>query len=96
MRVERELAQREMLKGGDLIEEMGALRKECDSFCESVEGRKADIHSNFDEELARLSDELMQEAQKLHQRIENMRGEKATSSVVLEATGKVIVAEGKK
>ena len=96
MRVERELAQREMLKGGDLIEQMEALRKECDAFCESVEGRKAEIHSNYDEELARLSDELMQEAQKLHQRIESMRGEKATSPVVLEATGKVIVAEGKK
>ena len=75
---------------------MEALRQECDTFCESVEGRKAEIHSNYDEELARLSDELMQEAQKLHQRIESMRGEKATSPVVLEATGKVIVAEGKK
>jgi len=96
MRVERELAQREMDKGGDLHEQMDALRRERDDFLASVDDRKADIHSRFDEELARLSDELMQEAQRLHQRIESMRGKKADASVVLEATGKVVVAEGKK
>ena len=96
LRVERELSQREMEKGGDLHEEMETLRNERDSFLATVEGRKAEIHSALDEELARLSDELMQEAQKLHQRIESQKGEKATAPVVLEATGKVIVAEGKK
>ncbi len=94
MRVERELARHEMLRGGDLHERMAELTDTRDTFVASVEDRKAEIHSVHDEELAQLSDELMQEAQKLHQRIEGMQGEKAPAPVVLEATGEVIVAEG--
>ncbi len=93
-RVEKELAQKETMLGGDLQEQMETIRTERDAVLASFNDRVAQIHTHFDEELARLTDELMQEAQNLQSRIDSLTGDAAPSDLAFESAGMVIVAKG--
>lgn len=93
-RVEKELAQKEIAFGGDLHDQMETVQQERDSTLSGFDERVASIHTHFDEELARLTDELMQEAQRLQERVDSMLGKDAPSDVNFESAGMVIVAKG--
>ena len=92
-RVEKELAQKEIAFGGDLHDQMETVQQERDSTLSGFDERVASIHTHFDEELARLTDELMQEAQRLQERVDSMLGKDAPSDVNFESAGMVIVAK---
>jgi DNA-directed RNA polymerase subunit beta' len=93
-RVEKELAQKETAFGGDLHDQMEAIRQERDSSLAGFNERIAAIHTHFDEELARLTDDLMQEAQRLQERVDTLVGKVAPADVNFESAGMVIAAKG--
>ncbi len=93
-RVEKELAQKETVLGGDLHEQMETIRQERDTTLATFDDRVAAIHTHFDEELARLTDELMQEAQRLQERVDTLVGKPAASDVNFESANMVIAAKG--
>ncbi len=93
-RVEKELAQKELAVGGDLQEQMDAIRQERDNILTTFDDRVAAIHTHFDEEVARLGDQLMQEAQNIQTRVEALNGQVAPSDINFESADAVIVAKG--
>ncbi|GAB4522240.1 MAG: hypothetical protein OHK0046_34580 [Anaerolineae bacterium] len=93
-RIQKELEQKESELGGDIEEQMQSIRGERDTVLNQFEDRVQQIHTHFDDELARLSDRLMSEAQTIQARIEAMVGNVATSDVNFESTDTVVVAKG--
>jgi DNA-directed RNA polymerase subunit beta' len=93
-RIEKELAQKEAALGGDLEAHMSAIRTERDSMLGTFENRISDIHSHFDNELNRLSDEVMREAQAIQTRVEALMGQVAQTDINFAITNTVIVAKG--
>ena len=55
-----------------------------------------EIRKHFDAELARLSDEVMSEAQSAQRRVESLLGQAAPVAIKLESTEDVIVGKGEK
>ncbi len=92
-RIEKELAQKETALGGDIQEQMDAIRVERDNVLGEFEDRERGINEHFDNELARLSDELMQEAQTIQSRVEALLGQVAPSDINFERADAVIVAK---
>ncbi|HEX2623436.1 MAG TPA: hypothetical protein VHL11_24915, partial [Phototrophicaceae bacterium] len=93
-RIDKELALKESELGGDIEEHMASIRGERDGVLNQFETRADDINRHFDEELARLGDQLMQEAQNVRDRVESLIGQIAPSNVNLENASTVIVARG--
>ncbi len=93
-RIDRELKQKEGELGGDIEDQMTEIRDERDKILNEFESRVKSIHDHFDNELARLGDELMQEAQSVQQRVETLMGSKATSDINFEGANTVIAAKG--
>jgi DNA-directed RNA polymerase subunit beta' len=93
-RIDKELSLKESELGGDIEEHMESIRGERDNALNQFEGRSDEINRHFNEELNRLSDQLMREAQGVQTRIEQMVGQPATSNVNLESADTVIVAKG--
>jgi DNA-directed RNA polymerase subunit beta' len=93
-RIEKELAQKEVLLGGDIEEQMQAIRTERDSALGQFEDRSRAINEHFDNELSRLSDQAMQEAQAIQTRVEALMGQVAPSDIDFESANSVIVAKG--
>jgi DNA-directed RNA polymerase subunit beta' len=93
-RVEKELTQKELAVGGDLQEQMEAIRQERDQVLSTFDDRVAAIHQHFDEELGRLSDAIMQQAQTAQTRIESLLGQSAPANINLEDADTVIAAKG--
>ncbi len=93
-RIQRELDQKEQELGGDIEEQMESIRGGRDEVLNSFDDRVGQINAHFDEELARLSDRLMQEAQTVQGRIEALVGQDSPADVNFESTDSVIVAKG--
>ncbi len=93
-RIEKELAQKEVLLGGDIEEQMESVRTQRDSALGEFEDRVKGIHDHFDNELSRLSDKVMQEAQTVQNRIESLVGQTASSDVNFATANTVIAAKG--
>ncbi len=92
-RIEKELSQKEGQLGGDMEDQLESVRSERDTVLGEFEGRSERINRHFDDELARLSDEVMQEAQIIQERVEAQIGQIATSDINFENTDAVIVAK---
>jgi DNA-directed RNA polymerase subunit beta' len=93
-RIEKELAQKETLLGGDIEEQMETVRTQRDSQLGQFEDRVKGIHDHFDNELSRLSDKVMQEAQSVQSRIESMVGQTASADIDFATANTVIAAKG--
>jgi len=93
-RLDRELSQKQTALGGDLEEQMQTIRQERDSVLNEFDERAQAINKHFDDELARLGDQLMQDAQNIQQRIEGLIGTVAPSDVNFQAANTVIAAKG--
>jgi len=93
-RIEKEVKMKEAELIGDREEQIENMRGERDEMLEQLEERTIAINKHFDEELARLSDELMQEAQVVQTRVENMVGETAKSDINFEGADTVIATKG--
>ena len=93
-RIKKELNLKERELGGDIEEQMNELRGNRDQLAEDFDEKVSAIRDHFDNELARLSTEVMEEAQSVQSRVENLLGQTAPSDINLEATDAVIVAKG--
>jgi DNA-directed RNA polymerase subunit beta' len=93
-RIEKELAQKEALLGGDIDEQMESIRGERDAALGQFEDRAKEIHQHFDNELSRLSDEAMQQAQIIQSRVESLMGQNAPADIDFESANTVIAAKG--
>ncbi|MDX2136852.1 MAG: DNA-directed RNA polymerase subunit beta' [Chloroflexota bacterium] len=93
-RIERELNQKAQLLGGDLEEQFKGVRDQRDGILKEFEERAVQINKHFDDELSRLSDSVVREAQGIQQRLEAMMGKQATADVNFEIANTVIVAKG--
>jgi len=93
-RVERELSQKEAIIGGDLEEQLETVRSQRDTALIAFEDRQKAIHSHFDGEVSRMSDEVMQEAQSVQNRIESLIGQNAPTDIDFEGANAIIAAKG--
>jgi len=93
-RVEKEVNQKETVLGGDLEEQMQSIRQERDTVLSEFDERARAIHQHFDDEQTRLSDQLVQEAQVVQQRVESLVGQNAPADINFESADAVIVAKG--
>jgi DNA-directed RNA polymerase subunit beta' len=93
-RIKKELKLKEHELGGDIEEQMNELKENRDQLSEDFDEKVSAIREHFDGELARLSTEVMQEAQSVQGRVENLLGQTSPSDINLEATDAVIVAKG--
>jgi DNA-directed RNA polymerase subunit beta' len=95
-RIEKELTQKEALLGGDITEQISSLKAERDTALSSFEGRVAEIHEHFNNEVNRRSDEAVQQAQQIQARIESLLGQKAKADIDFPAANLIIIAKGEK
>ena len=93
-RIEKELQIKEQELAGDTEGQMSELRDNRDQIAEQFDSKAKAIRDHFDAELARLSDEVMSEAQAAQNRVERMLGQEAAAEISLESTGATIVAKG--
>ncbi|NWF68893.1 MAG: DNA-directed RNA polymerase subunit beta' [Chloroflexi bacterium] len=93
-RISRELSQKEQELGGDIEQQVATIRSERDSRLGEFEERARAINTHFDEEFARLSDEVMREAQTIQTRIEAQLGQVTSSNINFDAVNTVVVAKG--
>ena len=93
-RIDKELEARERELGGDIEEQMSAIREDRDAALNAFQEREQQIYDHFENELTRLSDEVMQEAQSVQERVEGLVGSIAPTDVDFETLDMVIVAKG--
>ena len=93
-RIEKELQTKEAELAGDIDEQMSGIRENRDQIAEEFDAKTAAIRDHFDKELARLSDEVMNEAQVAQTQVENLLGQAAAEEIRLEAASSVVVAKG--
>ncbi|HRL10281.1 MAG TPA: hypothetical protein PKX07_00275, partial [Aggregatilineales bacterium] len=93
-RIDKELALKESELGGDLSDQLTVLSQQRTQILADFEARAVDIKKHFEDELNRLSDRLMQEAQSVQQRIESLANKPAPSDINLENADTVVVAKG--
>ncbi len=93
-RIEKELELKEQELTGELEDQFSELRENRDQLAEEYDSKVKAIRSHFDGELARLSDEVMNEAQVAQTRVESMLGQAASVEISLQATETVVVEKG--
>ena len=93
-RIEKELQAKEQELAGDIEDQMSEIRENRDQIAEEFDNKAAAIREHYDKELARLSDEVMSEAQVAQTQVENLLGQAATEAITLEAASSVVVSKG--
>ncbi len=93
-RIEKELQSKEAELSGAIEDQMTALRDNRDQIAVEFETKAKAIRDYFDAELARLSDEVMTEAQSAQTSVENLLGQDATEVIKLDSASAVVVAKG--
>ncbi len=93
-RIEKELQSKEQELAAEIEEQMSEVRGNRDQLAEEFDSKVNAIRQHYDTELARLSDEVMNEAQVAQTRVENLLGQAATAEITLEAASSTVVATG--
>ncbi|MCY3917733.1 MAG: DNA-directed RNA polymerase subunit beta' [Chloroflexi bacterium] len=93
-RIEKELQTKEQELAGEVEEQMSEIRGNRDQIAEEFDTKVVEIRQHYDTELARLSDEVMNEAQVAQTQVENLLGQGATAEIALGAASSVVVAQG--
>ena len=93
-RIEKELQSKEQELAGDVEDQMTELRDNRDQIAEDFDSKVSAIREHFDGEMARLSDEVMNEAQAAQTRVESLLGQEAAAKISLKSTSSVVVAKG--
>ena len=94
VRIEKELEAKERELEGDVEDQMSEIRKNRDQIAQDFDNKVAEIHQHFDKELARLSDEVMSEAQAAQTQVENLLGQQASADISLKSTSALVVGKG--
>jgi DNA-directed RNA polymerase subunit beta' len=93
-RIERELRGKEAALDDDLEQQRSAILLQQESARSEIEAQTQAIYEHFDNELSRLSDEIMREAQSVQARLEANFGQPAPSDIDFPSANIVIVARG--
>src|SRR5258708_2926506 len=93
-RIEDELDRMENSSGSDLDTQIEAIKQMRDTDLGELQTQIDDIHSRYNEERDRLSEEIMKEAQSLQRRIESMKGQTLSNPLVFESAGEMIADVG--
>ena len=93
-RIEKELQSREQELSGAMEVQMGELQNSRDQLAEQFDEKVKAIQAHFDGELARLSDEVMSEAQTAQSQVERLLGQVTSDDITLKSSSAVIVAKG--
>ena len=93
-RIEKELQLKEHELSGTMEDQMTELRDNRDQIAEEFDSKVSSIREHFDTELARLSDEVMREAQSAQTRVESVLGQEAAAEISLKSLSAVVVAKG--
>ncbi|MCU0511828.1 MAG: DNA-directed RNA polymerase subunit beta' [Anaerolineae bacterium] len=93
-RIQKELAQKERELGGDIQEQMHEIRGSHDDRVSEYQRRAAAVQQEAENELARMSDEVVREGQSVQARIEQLMGDTAPGDISFETVDMVIVARG--
>jgi DNA-directed RNA polymerase subunit beta' len=93
-RIDREVEQKSQALTGEIGEQQKLLEAQRSDMLGELEGRTKDINRHFEDELSRLSDELMREAQSVQNRLEANFGDEAPTDIDFPAAKVVIVARG--
>ena len=93
-RIEKELQLKEEELSGAINAQMSELQEHRDQLTAKYEAQVKTIRDHYDTELARLSDEVMSEAQAAQSRVESLLGQPASEKIELKSTSSVIVARG--
>ena len=93
-RIEKELQAKEDELSGAIEDQMTALRDNRDQIAADFESKVKAIRDHFDGELARMSDEVMSEAQSAQTSVENTLGQVASDDIKLASASAVVVAKG--
>ena len=92
MQKELELRQREL--SGDLDRQDRDLQENREQLAEAYDDKVKAVQGHFDGELARLSDEVMREAQTAQSRVESMLGQPAANEISLQTAESIVVEKG--
>lgn len=93
-RIEKELFTKESALNGDLQSQQDEIDSRKAEHLAEIEDRARLINQHYDEELSRLSDEVMREAQSIQQRLEASFGQGALSDIDFPSANTVIAAKG--
>ena len=93
-RIKKELVLKEQELAGGIEEQMNEQRGDHDQRAEEFDSKVKAIRDHFDGELARLSDEVMSEAQSAQLRVESLLGQTAPAAINLESIEAVVVDQG--
>ncbi len=93
-RIEKELEAKQQELRGKVEAQETALQENRDQMAVEFESKATAVREHFDAELARLSDEVMSEAQAAQTRVEGLLGQAATAQITLKSTSAQIVAPG--
>jgi len=93
-RIKKELSYKEKELGGDIQDRMSEIQGNHETFVDEYESRAKEINDHFDNELARLSDDVMDQAKDIQDRVEGQLGQPAKSDINFDAAEIVIVARG--
>jgi DNA-directed RNA polymerase subunit beta' len=93
-RIKKELTLKEQELGGDIEDRMTEIRGNHEEYVSQYEDRATAITSHFDNEFARLSDEISQEAEALQGQISALGDGMAPADIYFETVDRVIVAKG--
>ncbi len=93
-RLERDLAQKRAALSGDLEAQEAASQSRNNGLLKELEDQTKAINQHFEDELSRLSDEVMREAQTVQKRVETFINENSPSDIDFPSANTVIVAKG--
>ena len=93
-RIDREVQQKIAALTGEISEQQKVIDAQRSDLLGEVEARTVEINQHFDDELSRLSDELMRDAQSVQTRLEASFGSAAPSEIEFSTANVVIVTRG--
>ncbi|HYO87425.1 MAG TPA: hypothetical protein VER79_02195, partial [Candidatus Limnocylindrales bacterium] len=93
-RIDREVQQKSQALTGEIGEQQKLLDAQRTDMLGELETQTKDINKHFEDELSRLSDELMREAQSVQNRLEANFGDAAPTDIDFPAAKVVIAARG--
>ncbi|MEM7331571.1 MAG: DNA-directed RNA polymerase subunit beta' [Chloroflexota bacterium] len=82
-RLEEELKEAELKLEQELQDNIGEATSGGSGQIGAVEAKLTELNATFDDRLAAITDEVIREAKAAEQKIENLRGEKATEDIIL-------------
>ncbi len=93
-RIERELQQKEQALSGEIDDQMAMIEAQRQTLMHEIEEQTRQINRHYEDELSRLSDEVIREAKSVQARLEALFGQPATTDIDFPSANALIVLKG--